>query len=129
MLRAGSHYPSVHRHAEALFSPKISTRTSGKLRRVNATELSVEPLSTRMVSKSLKDCSRSEPKHGERNLSPFQLGITTVMRGGTALNGASLSFTLWGVDLDLRGQVYDPSEGAPFRGIGDLEGRCHVRLV
>ena len=63
-------------------SPRGITRTSGKFRSVKSTEASVEPLSTRIVSKSSNNWRCSEVRQRFRNLLPFQFGITTVTRGG-----------------------------------------------
>jgi hypothetical protein len=63
-------------------SPKEITRTSGKFRSVKSTEASVEPLSTKIVSKSSNDWRRSEVRQRFRNLSPFQFGTTTCDAGG-----------------------------------------------
>jgi hypothetical protein len=83
----------------------------------NATEASVEPLSTRIVSKSSNDWRRSEPRHVERNLSPFQLGMTTVRRGAKALTRPALPCPLRSVDLDLSGQVTLAPKGFRSRSV------------
>src|SRR5919109_2652035 len=101
------------------FSGRGSTRTSGKSRLAIASEPSVEPLSTRTVSKSSNDWGRRDPRHVQRNLSPFQLGTTTVTRGDTISGGSALLYFLRGVDLDLRGQVHHAPVGVPVRRAGD----------
>src|SRR5215204_1395655 len=121
--------PAFTAALKPLFSVKGSTRTSGKLRFTNATEPSVEPLSTRIVSKSLKDCSRSELRHGKRNLSPFQLGTTTVTLGGKALSRLSLPFHFRPADPNLCRQVYHAPEGVLVLREGDLEGSCRFHLI
>ncbi len=119
--------PSFTATLKPLFSPRGSTRTSGKLWRTKATEASVEPLSTNTVSKSEKDCLRKESKHERSKLSPFQLGITTVTRGdGKGLSGPPLPFSRQGVDFDLRGQTHNALKGASILGRGNTEG---CRLV
>src|SRR5688572_13047770 len=99
------------------FSPSGTTFTSGKCSSTKAIEPSMEPLSTTMVAKSLKDWSRREPRQSLKNFSPFQFGMTTVTRGDTA-SGRPLLPALLTVDLDLRGQLHQASDRGenPFPG-------------
>src|SRR4051794_26010966 len=66
-------------------SPRLSsramTRTSGKSRARRASESSLEPLSTRIVSKSRQVCPRNDARQVGRRWAPFQLTTTTAISG------------------------------------------------
>src|SRR5215211_2489379 len=118
------------------FSPSGTTFTPGKCSSTKLLDPSVEPLSTRTVSKSPKDCSCREPRQSPRNRSPFQFGMTTVTRGGTASGWPAwpLLPDLKTVDLDIGGQVHQASDRGESPVLGYLEGRrvlCagHIRAV
>src|SRR5579862_6787914 len=57
------------------------TRISGKFSSTKSTDPSSEPLSTRIVSKSLNVCHRKAERHVSRKCFPFQLITMTVIAG------------------------------------------------
>src|SRR5215210_2832102 len=125
--------PALNAAAMPRFSPSGTTFTPGKCSSTKPLESSVEPLSTRTVSKSLKDCSCREPRQSLRNRLPFQFGMTTVTRGGTA-SGWPLLPGLRTVDLHIGGQIHHASDRGEGPILDYLEGRrvlCarHIRAV
>src|SRR5215218_8688246 len=128
--------PALNAAAMPRFSPSGTTFTSGKCSPTKPLEPSTEPLSTRMVSKSLKDCSLRDPRQSPKNRSPFQFGMTTVTRGGTASGWSAgpLLQALQTVDLDFRRQLHKALDRGDRPFLGYLEGRRvlragHVRAV
>src|SRR5215210_6047472 len=128
--------PALNAAAMPRFSPSGTTFTPGKWSFTKPLELSVEPLSTTIVSKPPKDWSRREPRQSSKNRSPFQFGMTTVTRGGTASGWPAwpLLPDLKTVELDIGGQVHQASDRGESPVLGYLEGRgvlCagHIRAV
>src|SRR5215210_3671323 len=117
--------PALNAAAMPRFSPSGITSTPGKCSSTKPLESSVEPLSTRTVSKSLKDCSCREPRQSLRNRLPFQFGMTTVTRGGTASDWPAWPLLpgLETVDLDVRGQPHQSPDRARSPFLGYLESR------